>query len=570
MNRARAGASRMGVKPEPTASRLLVTAFALAPAACTVEPPARHFAQAGSVGGADDDDSDGESSTSGDGGESSTGELDEVSEFVFGLGHLDIAPYQPKSEHECVGLDCPVDGPEGDEYCVYVDYDETTHAHEFVAFQPNSATLWPGNVVRGDDAQRGILTPVGVGRAPMTFSVSLDNLGGSPVGTMDTPSLSAFRDERNRILAQGTDGSVPAQIAFEIERVFSESQVAVSVGGSLDWFSGSFSTMFDFTDKQQSTKILVDFTQAYYTIDVDTPGLPSQFFTDDVTVEQLELFAGPDYPPMYVQSVTYGRRVIFALESSRTEEEVRFALDASFDALLAGGSVEVDVQHRDVLEQSSISALVIGGSGADAVKSVTGFDGLVEYLLAGGDFSKDSPGAPIAYKLAYLDSSGVELAFTTEYSERQCYDSHIDVTGMLAQIEDLGGNDGTGIQLYGNLMFRVAPAGDPDPCRADAAWNIVFDRNDDAAQEVYGLWVPSNPIPATVYDVEVPPDGPLPMLCFKGDLRENDSCWGFCGDDEYGLASLGPIPLDQGWAGDHSMEFAQDGTVVATIRIAID
>jgi high affinity sulfate transporter 1 len=148
--------------------------------------------------------------------------------------------------------------------------------------------------------------------------------------------------------------------------------------------------------------------------------------------------------------------------------------------------------------------------------------------------------------------------------------SHIDVTGMLAQIEDLGGNDGTGIQLYGNLMFRVAPAGDPDPCRADAAWNIVFDRNDDAAQEVYGLWVPSNPIPATVYDVEVPPDGPLPMLCFKGDLRENDSCWGFCGDDEYGLASLGPIPLDQGWAGDHSMEFAQDGTVVATIRIAID
>lgn len=392
-------------------------------AACTISPPGRTYpgvGSVGSVGGGGSTDEGGSDESFGEESSSGEVELDAISEFVFELGHLEIPDWAPKTENDCEGLDCPVDGPEGDEYCVYVDYDETVHAHEFVAFQPNSATLWPGNVVRGDDAQHGILTPVGVGRAPLTFSLSLDNLGGSPVGEMPEPSLSSFRDERNRILAQGTSGSVPAQIAFEITRVFSSSQVAVSVGGSLDWFSGSFSTMFDFANTEESTKILVDFTQAYYTIDVDAPGLPSEFFPDEVTVDQLSNFAGPEYPPMYVQSITYGRRVVFSLESSYTEEEVRFALDASFDALLAGGSVSVDTFHRNVLEQSRMSALIIGGSGTDAVKSVTGFDGLVEFLLSGGEFNKDSPGAPIAYKLAYLDNTPARLALVSEYPEISC------------------------------------------------------------------------------------------------------------------------------------------------------
>ncbi len=555
-------------------SRLRALLLVALPCACTVDGE-RGFTPVGvssSVGEGAGTEESGGSSAGEDDETGSSGEapLDAISEYVFELGYLEIAEWQPKTETDCAELDCPVDGPEGDEYCVYVDYEETVHAHELVAFQPSSATLWPGNVVRGDDAQEGVLTPVGVTRAPLTFSLSLENLGGSPVGHMETPSLSSFRDERNRILDQGITGSVPAQIAFELTRVFSESQVAVSVGGSLDWFSGSFSTMFDFSNHEQATKILVDFTQSYYTIDVDAPGLPSAFFGDDVTVAQLENFAGPEYPPMYVQSITFGRRVLFAFESSYSEQEVRFALDASFDALLAGGSVQVDTMHREVLEQTHMTALILGGAGADAVKSVSGFDGLVEFLVAGADFSKESPGAPIAYKLAYLDSSGVELAFTTDYSERQCYDSQIDVTGELAKIEYLGGNDNAGVQVYGNLKFRVAPAGEPDPCRIDAPWSIVFDRNDDSAQEVYGLWVPSDPIPQTIYDVAVPTTEPLPMLCITGDLRENDSCWGFCGDDEFGTATLGPIPLSAGWAGEHSLEFANEGTIVATLRISID
>lgn len=520
----------------------------------------------------DEDEGEGDSDDEGDDGDDDAGlpdDTDALSEYVFGLGHLDLKEWLPKTETVCGLADCPIDGQEGEEYCSYVHYSETAHAHDFVAFQPNSATLWPGNVVRGDDAQEGILTPIGLDRAPMTFSVSLESLDGSPVGHMEQPALSAFREERNRILDQGTTGATPAQIAYDMQEVYSESQVAVSVGASVDWFSGSLSSMFDFTNKQEATKILVDFTQAYYTIDIDAPGLPSDFFTDDVTVEQLENFVTDEGPPMYVQSITYGRRVLFAVESTYSESDVRFAFEAGFDAFFVGGGVEIETQHLDILSQSHISALVLGGAGGDAVKTVSGLPGLLEYLADGGDYSKDSPGAPIAYKLAYLDNSGVKLAFTTDYAERQCYDSHVDVTGEVPKLEYQGGNDNGTVEVFGHIEFKVSAPGDPDPC-GGGGWETLFDRNDDGALDVPGIWVSPNPPSKTVYDVEVPPDGGQPQLCMKGHLREADNCWLFCSDDDFGTASLGPIPLDAGWPGDYQLEFSDEGTVIATVRISVD
>lgn len=525
-------------------------------------------------GGSDDgaESSTGDPGDDGEAAESSTGgALDDLSEYVLGLGHLAIAEYVPKSEMICNGSDCPSDGQEGEEFCNYVHYRETVHAGEFVAFQPNSATLWPGNIVQGDDAQYGLLTPIGLSRSPMTFSVSLENLQGSPVGHMEAPSLSSFREQRNEILAAGTDGAVPAQVSYDMMQVYDASQVAVAVGGSLDWLgAASISSLFEFESDVQLNKVLVDFTQAYYTIDVDIPGLPSDFFAEDVTVEELETFTGEDNPPMYVQSITYGRRVIFALESTYTEEEIRVAFDAGFDALFASGGIELDVQHREVFEQSKISALVLGGSGTDAVKTVFGVEGLFEYIAAGGDYSKESPGAPIAYKLAYLDNSGTTFALATEYSERQCYDNFVDVTGEVARMEYLGGNDdGAGhVEVFGWLKYRVAPASDPDPCRQDApGWETIFDRNDGGPQDVFGIWVPMNPVQKTVLDIEAEPNA---SLCLRGHLKESDDCWLFCDNDDFGTDAVGPIPLSQGWAGDHLLEFSDEGTVQAVVRISVD
>lgn len=522
-------------------------------------------------GKADEGDTDAEGETGDwDDTETSGGvESDELSDYVFDLGHFDLEDWSPKTQTNCQA-GCNGNGQEEDQWCEYIHYSETDHAQDFIAFQPNSATLWPGNVVRGDDAQLGQLTPIGLPREPMTFSVSLQNVNGSPARTMETPSLSEFREHRNDIL-KDVVGGAPANIAFSVDRVHDFDQIAVAVGGGVDWFGNGFSSMFDFSNTIDSTKILVDFTQAYYTIDVDTPGLPSDLFTDDVTVEDLENFTGLENPPMYVQSITYGRKVLFSLESFYSEYEVRTAIDASFNAGLVSGGVMVDVHSREVLENSRMKAVVIGGSGAEAVKTITGFDGLMEYILEGGEYSQLSPGAPIAYKLAYLDNTGVKMAFAADYQERQCYDNFIDVSAKVAEMEYLGGNDdGPGaVQVKGNIQFRIAPAMEPNACRQDApGWQTIWERGGDGMQ-LPVIWINTNDDGKTIYDHQVDPLKNN-QLCIRGSLREDDDCFLFCDDDTFGNQTYGPILLDNGWGGDHYLEFSDQGTVGVTVRVSID
>lgn len=344
-----------------------------------------------------------------------------ISEYIRELGQLDVPTPVPLTMLDCESSD-PLCGEvvEGEQLCIYSRYTLTEQFDKFVAFAPNSATLWPGVVVEGADAREGALTPLPLALAPITFSLSLEGLGGSPVGKMEKPSLSEFRTARNVVLAQGVTGATPAYISYDMQDVKSESSLSVVLGASVKWpGGGEVSAMFDFAETGKQSRLLVDFTQAYYTVDVDTPLTPADVFAAEVDLADVEAYTAVENPPMYLQSITYGRRVIFSIESNETSEAVQAALDVALKSGLTG-SLEIDVKTKQVLSNSKISALLLGGSGAAAAKAVFGVEGLGEYITSGGNYSADSPGAPIAYRLAYLDNSPTRFAFTSEYSEKVC------------------------------------------------------------------------------------------------------------------------------------------------------
>ena len=470
-----------------------------------------------------------------------------IDEVVRASGMLAVADAEPKTEVTC--SDCPTNGQEGDAYCAYARVRETRRYDEYVAFQPNSATLWPGNVVRGADAARGDLVPVSVPLAPVTFSVSLENLTGSPVGRMDSPSLSNFREERNRILSGEVTGATPANLHLDVTQVYSESHLAVEVGASVDAVGfGSFSGSFGFNSSDKRTKIVVNFTQAYYTIDVDTPQRPADLFGPSVTAGQIAEFVSSDSPPLYVQSITYGRRVLFTIESDDTFDEIDTSVSASFDAILAdvGGSVSTSQSER--LSSSRIQAFVLGGGGAEAVGVIDGFDGLKEYIKSGGDYSKDSPGAPIAYKLAYLDNTPARFALTTEYTERNCNKNRADVTVQLLNIHDFTG-DGVGAsEFFGLVDFLYPNAVHNGACNGTSALaSSAAVMNYSPGQ----YWSPMSPLQVTVLDVPVGPDA---NLCLRADLTESDQFF----DDYYGYDEA-QVPWSSGWEGSQTVQLRADG-----------
>lgn len=496
-----------------------------------------------------------------------------IDEYVWGIPDLVLPAAMPKSETDCVGADCPADGQEGEEFCTYRHFSETVHYDKFVAFQPNSATLWPGLVVRGEEAQNGLLTPVGVQLAPVTFSVSLENIANSPVGQMDDPSLSAFRQVRNDILAGGVTGATPASLDFDVVEVHSESQIATALGAGVNWPGGpEITASFDWSSTEKRTKILVNFTQAYYTIDVDTPTTPKDFFDPSVTVDDLEPYVDQASPPLYIQSITYGRRVIFSIESNDSAETVKAALEAAYKGAI-DVNASVSTESTQTLAASTIKAFVIGGAGGEATGVISGFEGLLGYVKNGGNYSQESPGAPIAYKLAYLDNEVTKLAFTTDYSERECNKNIGNMRIQLDSLQHIGGTDaGSNLEFYGNISIRY-PTKESKvvSCQSGGEVLDIFYMPEGSwiSMGEYSTWKPASPMYIDLNDV---PLGDGQKICIFGGLMEEDYSTGeLSGDDDFGTDE-NLIKYENGWDGNQVLQFRGTGSnaVDATVSISIE
>ncbi len=488
----------------------------------------------------------------------------ELNVYLRSLPDLTIEAIVPKTEIDC-GADCEDETQEGDLLCSYSRFTETQHYSEFIAFQPNSAALWPGSIVQGEAAKEGFFTPVGVARAPLTFSVSLENIAGSPVGQLKTPSLSEFREERNRILGQGVTGSTPAAMDFEVTEIHSSSQISLALGASVMWPGGANVTAgFNFNSSEKKTKILVNYTQAYYTIDIDAPIEPKDFFPEGMTVDQVAEFTSSDNPPVYVQSITYGRRVIFSVETNETADKIKAALEAAYEASLTVDG-KLDAEYEQALQESTIRAFVLGGSGQEAAGAIAGFQGLLSYITKGGDYSKDSPGAPIAYKLAYLDNEVTKFAFTTDYTERHCQRNRgrmrVELTGM----DHLGGGDaGDTLEIYGQVAIRVPVDNDGVlDCSTGGelidVWNLGS--NQYVAIPEFSTWTPTSSIYVDIDDL---PIGVDQDICLFAELWEKDDFF----DDYFGYHER-MISFGTGWGGDHVLQPRGDGDNAIDVHVRI-
>ncbi len=175
---------------------------------------------------------------------------------------------------------------------------------------------------------------------------------------------------------------------------------------------------------------------------------------ESATLADVEAVMNPENPPLFVSSVTYGRMVVFTFESDYSAEELNAALEFTY----SGGvdvSGNVSVSYRDIISSSKITAFILGGSGGEAARTIDSYEALLDFIREGGDYSRQSPGAPIAYKLAYLgDNSPGRMSFTTDYTVTECnrVSQKVKVTLKSIRVEDAGGDAGDDLELYGTIF----------------------------------------------------------------------------------------------------------------------
>jgi thiol-activated cytolysin len=377
-------------------------------------------------------------------------ETDAIDEYIRTLPYLPVAT---------VGVDqsmASTASRQGDYQCTTQNLRETRQYDKIVAYAANSESLWPGALVAGDSVYTGLFSQMVLDRAPATISVSLENLAGKKSAVVEQPSLSTYREALSGILTKEITGATTANIYSEIEQVHSEKQLGLALGVDVGWVTGSVKASFNFSNKDIRSRYLVRYTQAYYTVDLDAPQQPSSVLAPTVSLQEVSKKMNETTPPVYVSSITYGRMVVFTYESDYSAEEMQSALDFAYQ----GGvdvSGQVSVSYKDILSKSKITAYILGGGGGAAARTIDSYDALIKFLKEGGDYSAESPGAPISYKLSYLkDNSPARMSFTSDYEMKECnrVSQKVKVTLKSVTVEDDGGDGGNDLELYGSVSVQ--------------------------------------------------------------------------------------------------------------------
>jgi thiol-activated cytolysin len=455
----------------------------------------------------------------------------DIDGYIASLPYLPVDPVQIEA-----GANSP-EAREGDYQCTTQNLRETRQYDRIVAYAANSDSLYPGAIVGADSVLSGLFTQMVLPRAPATISVSLENLEGAKSAELAEPSLSTYREALSGILDTQITGSTPANLYSEIEEVHSETQLDMALGIQASWGLGvaSLKTSFDWSKQNVRSRHIVRYTQAYYTVDLDAPQSPSALLRSDVTLAEVQEKMDAQRPPVYVSSVTYGRMVVFTSESEYSAEEMGAALEFAY----SGGidvSGDVSVTYKDIISRSKITAFILGGSAGEAVKTIDSYEALVDFIKQGGNYSKDSPGAPIAYKLSYLkDNSPARMSFTTDYDLKECLRvaQRIRVVLNSIAVEDDGGDGGDDLELYGQIWAEGVNSG------------LLFSKNDNNYVVIREGSPFGTPIAETIIDV-APRTGQ--QIRLRGQLTDYDPF----ADDEIGNEVV-LNPFETGWRKEVSM-----------------
>ncbi len=318
------------------------------------------------------------------------------------------------SEPEVIDTSDPEQDPGNPSFeCYTQTYRAAPGFDEMLALDPTTDVIYPGAMLLGSSIPTGEYIPIGGDRAPITLSISLQNLSGNPVIQVNDPKLSTVRAGIKSILDQDVNASTPAKISFEIAEVYSEQHLNVALGANYRAAGNSVSTAFNFNQSTYSHRYVLKYLQVYYTIDMDAPDNPSDLFNSTPDIGDFGSTA-----PCYVASMAYGRMVLYTIETNSSATEINAAFSASFSS----GGGNIDAGHKKTIEESNIKALVIGGSGASAAQAINGPADVYSFISSGGDYSKDSPGAPLSYKLRYIKKGTpvARVVLTSEYNVRTC------------------------------------------------------------------------------------------------------------------------------------------------------
>jgi hypothetical protein len=396
----------------------------------------------------------------------------------------------------------------GTEVCTTIKYDLLNNFEEVAILRPTSGIIYPGALVIADKATLGGLpTPAAVDRAPMTLRIDLPGMGENGTLKVDKPSDFSVAEKIDEALEWWNanayeEGYVNASnSSFVAKTAYSSRQVSMDLSMNVEWARGDVAAQFNFSQDKTSSTAMMVFKQVFYTITMTPPTSPGGFFGPEASISEIEQKFGPDSPPAYVQSVNYGRIIMFRMTTttSATEAELEGSLNYAAGKIKPTDiSATVEAKYKKILETSNVTVVTIGGNAEVASEAVSARNFAdLEPIIKGKNavYSRDNPGVPISYKLHFVkDNTTAKLGYTTSFEVENC-DVNLHPAKDVRLLNNAGtiaapnvrysithktrGKSGTSTINSGNIGFRksitkAVPAGAYDINVKIEFWDITW------------------------------------------------------------------------------------------------
>ncbi len=162
----------------------------------------------------------------------------------------------------------------------------------------------------------------------------------------------------------------------------------------------------------ETNTVYIYFKQIYYTISVELPAQPSDFFSDNIDLESLKTKISKENPAGYISSIDYGRIVVVKMTSTQNKTEMKAAIGAVFNGLNIGVSAE----HQNIINNSTFTANVFGGNSSSVITTI---DETIAFINNGLEITNLQSAVPIDYHVHYLDGSPFNTGSEIEYTETE-------------------------------------------------------------------------------------------------------------------------------------------------------
>ncbi|MEX2512878.1 MAG: thiol-activated cytolysin family protein [Cyclobacteriaceae bacterium] len=321
--------------------------------------------------------------------------------------------------------------------CRTTDYSLATNFEDVVILRPTNGIIWPGALVIGNGGMLdGLPDPLTIKRAPVTLRLDLPGIGENGTIVIDKPSNSDVQTGIDNALEHWNNNAYQegyvnaANSSYQVTTSYSSKQMSLDVGLNVEWASGAVSSQFDYSSSSEKRVAMMVFKQVFYTITMDTPEMPSSVFAKDVLLPELESKLTSATPPAYVHSVSYGRIIMFRMESSKESTDAELEAAFNYAGGIVSASGQLKAKYESILAKSSITTITIGGNAAVATGAISATNiGELQSIITGENavYSKSNPGVPIAYTIRYLkDNTFAKMGYTTEYTAKNCTSRLID------------------------------------------------------------------------------------------------------------------------------------------------